>query len=266
MRTAKFLTIIALTVGVVSLFSCTKEKEYTNGNGLQISPASDSTNPSLINTSNADVYFRIYNSETDYQANTNIVKSGIVLKGKQLSFKSVKTAGDSISYIVEWYTVGGAASNWQSSPEMRVFKFANSNGVRYFNVDNVAADSSHALALGSTGDSSVWVTANYFDATPNSDNVDTARSIKMFRNFTAKVTTITKAGTVYSTNTDDVTYNVNISGKKVTINLLKNSAAYGTLVNNRFDLTNQVDTVYSSRRMKATFAGTSRQYSLSRSN
>lgn len=266
MRIAKILTIIALTVGVVSLYSCTKEKEYSNGNGITIPPASDSVNPSLINTSNSDVFFRVYNTETDYKANTNLVYSGMILKGKQLSFKTTKSAGDSLSYIIEWFTANGATSNWLNSDMARTFKFAKTNGVQYFSIDNVVADSSHLIALGASGDSSMWVTTDYFDATPSSDKVDTTRQIKLLRNFTGTVTRLTQSGGAFAFETDDITYSVSVSGKKVTIAMSKGGAAYGTLTNNNFNLTNQVDSIYSSSRAKVTFAGSNRQFSMNRSN
>ncbi|MEZ5015887.1 MAG: hypothetical protein R2800_02470 [Flavipsychrobacter sp.] len=266
MRIAKILTIIALTAGVVSLYSCTKEKEYTNGNGITIPPASDSVNPSLINASNSDIFFRVYNTETDYKANTNLVSSGMVLKGKQLSFKSTKSTTDSLRFIIEWFTADGSTSNWLNTDVARTFKFARNNGVQYFSIDNIAADSSHLIALGLSGDSSTWVTSTYLDATPNNDKVDTARIIKMYRNFKGKVTRITQTGGTFSTATDDVTYAVSANGKKVTITLSKDGAAYGTLTNNNFNLSNQVDTIYSSNRAKVTFAGSNRQFSMNRSN
>ncbi len=267
MRTARFLTIIALTVGVVSLFSCTKETEYQNGTGLPTLTASDSVNPSIINTSHLDVFFKVFSTETDFIANSNPVFAGMILKGKQLSFKTLKGGtGDSLSYVIEWFTADGSVSNWLNAPENRVFKIAKTNGVQSFSVDTTGADSSHLVVLGASGDSSLWVTTNYFDSTTNNDNVDTARTIKLFRNFTGNVTKITKSGSTFGTSTEDITYKVNVAGKKVTVSLYKNGNYYGYLVNHRFNLTSPIDTVYRSNQAKAKFVGNNRQYSLSRSN
>ena len=263
MRTAKVLTIAVLMSGALSLFSCEKDKTYPDGNGIPNLPASDTVRPAFVNTSNMDVYVRVYNSETDYNANSNIVASGLVTKGQQFSFKTIK-GSDSLKYVIEWFSANGYTSNWLDSPKKRMFAFAKNNGVRYMKFGGGTTDSSHLFTLGVAGDSTIWESGAYRDSVTIGDSVDITKAITLYRDFTAKVVYNKKQGSDTVTTTDMLTYKINVTGQDITVSLYNSGAYYGYLINRAYDLKTPAGTDNRHNRAKAKFKGNNRLYSMFR--
>lgn len=259
----KVLTIAALMTGALFLFSCEKEDTYPLGTGNPNLPASDTVSPAFVNTSNMNVRIRVYQSESDYQANRNIVATALVNKGQQYSFKTLK-GSDSLNYVIEWYSENGYTSNWLANAESRVYKFAKQNGVKYMSFNNGTTDSSHLFALGATGDSVVWNTIAYRDSVTVLDSTDISRTITLHRDFTANVAyQEMQSGAVVDV-VDDLTYTVNVTGSKIEVSFYDNGVYYGYMVNQGYDLNIPAGTTSLNNRAKAKFVGNNRLYSLVR--
>lgn len=259
----KVLTIAALMTGALFLFSCEKEETYPQGTGNPNLPASDTVRPAFVNTSNTDLYVRIYQNENDYQANQNVVATAKVGKGQQYSFKTLK-GSDSLSYVIEWYTEDGYTSNWLDSAQNRVYNFAKQNGVKYIAFNNGSTDSSHLFTLGSAGDSVVWSTVAFRDSVTVSDSTDISKTITLYRNFTAKVAYQEMQSGAVADVVDNLTYTVNVTGSKITLSFYDGGVYYGYMINQGYDLNIPAGTTSRNDRAKAKFVGNNRLYSQAR--